>query len=395
MQGRRWIILAGVVLGRVAFGVQFQAVASLGPDLVAAFHLDYAGLGRLIGLYMLPGAFVALPGGMLGRRFGDRSVLGIGFALMVAGSLVCGVAAGPAGLGIGRVVSGAGGVVLSVMMGKVIADAFSGGGFVFAMALIVGGFPLGVGACQLLTPPLTAGLGWHGDFFAGAAVAAVAMACFLLGKPPNRLTAAAGGMFPSRRECLLVLIAGLVWTAYNAGYFGFLSYLPSLMAARGHSVGRTGLVMAIATWGNIPLILLGGAAAARVGNMPVFVVGMLALIGGVAGIGLLDAPVLWATLFGTVGAVQASVIVAAGTLSARPENRAIGMGIFYTTYYIGGAAMPALLGHAADRYGSPAGAMLAAAAAALLALPLFALHQLLATRRSGRLAVPVSPAGRA
>ena len=392
MQGRRWIVLAGVVLGRVAFGVQFQALASLAPDLIAAFHLDYAGLGRLIGLYMLPGAFVALPGGMLGRRFGDRATLGSGFALMVAGSLVCTLAGGPAGIGIGRVVAGTGGVILAVMMGKVVADAFEGGSFVIAMAAIVGGFPVGVGACQLTTPPLTRWLGWHGDFLAGTLVALAALVLFLIGEPRRPGAASSGFQFPSRRECLLTLIAGLVWTAYNSGYFGFLSWLPSLMAVRGHPVGLTGLAMAIATWGNIPLILLGGALAARLGNLPVFVIGMAALIGGLVGIALNDAPIAWSTLFGTVGAMQASVIVAEGTLSARPENRAVGMGIFYTTYYIGGAVMPDLLGRAADHAGSPAGAMLAAGAVAMLAFPLFALHQYLASPRRAGLRVT---AGRA
>jgi predicted MFS family arabinose efflux permease len=376
------VILAGVVLGRIAFGMQFQAVASLGPDLVAAFHLDYAALGTLIGLYMLPGAFVAIPGGMLGRRYGDRLVLGGGFALMALGSLACGLAAGTGMLGAGRVVAGTGAVILAVMMGKVVADAFRGPGFVTAMGLVVGAFPLGVGLCQLQTPVLTRLFGWQGDFLAGAVVAAAAFVCFVAGERPRRVLPVAGGaLFPSRRECLLVFIAGAVWTAYNGGYFGFLSYIPSLMAAHGHAIGLTGLVMTIATWGNIPLILAGGALAARFGNMAVFVIGMVAMAGGLFAIGVDDHPVLWAILFGTIGQIQPSVVVAAGTLSARPENRTIGMGIFYTVYYVGGTVLPGLFGHAADRYGSPTGALLAAGAVSLLALPLFALHQRLAAPR--------------
>jgi predicted MFS family arabinose efflux permease len=376
------VILAGVVLGRIAFGMQLQSVASLGPDLVAAFHLDYAALGTLIGLYMLPGAFVAIPGGMLGRRFGDKAVLGAGFALMTLGGLACGFAPGPASLAVARVVSGCGGVILAVMMGKVTADAFAAGGFVLAMGLVVGGFPIGVGLNQLLTPVLTRAFGWHGDFLMGAAVAGAAFVCFLAGGPPGRRHVLRGApLLPSRHECLLVFLAGAVWTAYNAGYFGFLSYIPSFLAARGQSVALTGLVMAIGTWGNIPLILIGSALAVRFGNMRVFTVGMLALIVGLMGIATTAYPVSWAILFGTVGAMQASVIVAAGTLSARPEYRTIGMGIFYTTYYVGGTVLPGLFGHAADRAGSPSGALLAAAAVAVLALPLFWLHQHLARPR--------------
>ena len=77
-------------LARIAFGYQFQTVASLGPTLVNGFGLTYAGLGSLVGAYMLLGTFVALPLGLLGRRFGDRWVLGAGLLLMTAGACVSG-----------------------------------------------------------------------------------------------------------------------------------------------------------------------------------------------------------------------------------------------------------------------------------------------------------------
>ena len=67
---RPWAILAALGLGRVAFGYQFQTVATLGPRLVSLFHLTYAEFGALIGAYMLLGAFVALPLGVLGRWLG-------------------------------------------------------------------------------------------------------------------------------------------------------------------------------------------------------------------------------------------------------------------------------------------------------------------------------------
>jgi hypothetical protein len=54
------------------------------------------------------------------------------------------------------------------------------------------------------------------------------------------------------------------------------------------------------------------------------------------------------------------------------------MGVFYVTYYVGGAVMPALCGAAADWAGDPGGALVFAAAVSLLALPLWALHARLA-----------------
>jgi hypothetical protein len=67
----RWAVLALVVVARTAMAVQFQSVAAVGPFLVADLGVSYAELGTLIGLYLLPGAFLALPGGLLATRFGD------------------------------------------------------------------------------------------------------------------------------------------------------------------------------------------------------------------------------------------------------------------------------------------------------------------------------------
>ena len=75
MRVRPWLILAAMVLARIGFGYQYQTVASLGPQLMQLFQFDYATLGTLIGAFMLLGGFLAMPLGLLGRRFGDRLVL--------------------------------------------------------------------------------------------------------------------------------------------------------------------------------------------------------------------------------------------------------------------------------------------------------------------------------
>ena len=51
------------------------------------------------------------------------------------------------------------------------------------------------------------------------------------------------------------MVAGLIWTAYNAGYYGFLSYLPLLLAERQHPASLTALAM--------PLFALHAALARR------------------------------------------------------------------------------------------------------------------------------------
>ena len=61
MGARPWLILAAVALARIGFGYQYQTVASLGPDLMRLFQLDYTTLGTLIGAFMLLGGFAGDP----------------------------------------------------------------------------------------------------------------------------------------------------------------------------------------------------------------------------------------------------------------------------------------------------------------------------------------------
>jgi MFS family permease len=180
--------------------------------------------------------------------------------------------------------------------------------------------------------------------------------------------------WPSGREMALVGIAGLIWMAYNAAWFNFMAWMPSLLAVRGHAPWVADVVLSIGTWANLPAMLVGGWVAARYGRGRVFVAGTIVCTLSVAGPAVLDTPILWGVVFGTVAAMPGGLIVELGALSCRPENRAVGMGIFYITYYIGGAAMPALCGAAADWTGDPGGALVLAGAVALVGIPLWFLH---------------------
>ena len=71
----RWVMLLVIFFTRTALGFQFQSIAALTPFLVAGFDLSFAQVGLLMGLFMLPGVVLALPGGLLGQRFGSLRVV--------------------------------------------------------------------------------------------------------------------------------------------------------------------------------------------------------------------------------------------------------------------------------------------------------------------------------
>jgi predicted MFS family arabinose efflux permease len=377
---RPWLILAALALARIGFGFQFQSVATLGPDLVGLFHLSYAALGGLIGAFMLLGVFVALPLGLLGRRFGDRPILASGLLLMVIGAVVTSAAGAPSGIALGRTMGGVGAVAMIVLQGKVIADFFTGRRFMIGISVSVCAYPIGVGLAQVVLPPVSHAFGWQAAFLTGAVTPLLALVLFLASYRQPAAVAARKADFslPSKRECLLLGIGGLIWTAYTAGYSGYTSYVPSTLAGRGDSAEMIGLVLVIATWGNVPATLWGGDLAARFGGFRIFLIGTAALVIGMAGTALTGGAVGWSVLVGVFGSIHPGVIMAVGTLSARPENRAAGMGLFYTLYYLGGSIGPALCGYTADRMGGPEGGVLAAAAISALAVPLYLLHRRLA-----------------
>jgi predicted MFS family arabinose efflux permease len=375
--GRHWGTLWAMALARIAFGYQIQTVASLGPDLRAAFGIEFATLGTLMGLMQLPGVVAAIPSGFLARRFGDRDVIAWGMVAMVIGSLISAMAGGPVGIGVGRVIAGFGAVALTVLQPKAVADRFTGASFNIAMGVLVGAFPIGIGLGQLTHSRLSALYGWPAAFVAGAVVAGAALVVLMLTWRDVAGLLSRAMNWPSRREMLLVFIAGMIWTSFNAGYFNFLGYLPSVIRDRGHPSWVADVAIGVATWGNLPMMLLGGAVAARLGAVPVFIAGTIMEVIAVSGLAWTDWPLLWGVVFGTFGAMHAGIIVGWGTMSVRPENRAVGMGIFYTTYYIGGTGIPALCGAAADLAGDASGAFLCAAALTALALPIWWWHRTL------------------
>jgi hypothetical protein len=272
-------------------------------------------------------------------------------------------------------------VAMIVLQNKIIADGFSGRHFMFAISVSVAAYPIGVGLAQLVLPPLALAYGWQTAFLSDSVPMAVALALFLGSFRPSPHAAPMPRRFamPSARECLLLAIGGLIWTAYTAGYSGYTGYVPSLMAARGEGLALTAVVLTIATWGNVPATMAGAGLAARFGAFRVFLLGTAALVVGMAGAALLDWPVVCALIVGIIGSFHPGVIMAVGTLSARPENRAVGMGLFYSMYYAGGTVAPAFCGWAADMTGGPEGALLAAAAISALAIPLYMLHRRLAS----------------
>jgi MFS family permease len=212
----RWIILTILFTVRTVMGIQFQSVASVSPFLIKELEIDYTRLGVLIGLYHLPGAFLAFPGGLLGKRFGDKRVVMSALVLMAIGGLIMGASASYALSGTGRLLSGFGGILLNVLLAKIIADWFAGKEIITAMAILVSSWPFGISLGLISLGKLETVLSWQLVMYLTAAACFIALALMaaLYRTPPEarekRETESAGVKL-SGQELYLVILAGLIW----------------------------------------------------------------------------------------------------------------------------------------------------------------------------------------
>lgn len=122
----RWGILAALFAVRATMAFQFQSIAAVAPLLTSEYGVGLADVGILIGLYFAPGIALALPGGAIGQKFGDKATVMGALLLMLAGSVTMASATSWNLQIAGRLVGGAGGVILSVQMTKMLTDWFSG-----------------------------------------------------------------------------------------------------------------------------------------------------------------------------------------------------------------------------------------------------------------------------
>ncbi len=348
-------------------GFQFQSVASVAPFLVDDFRIGYAQVGVLMGLYLLPGAVIALPGGMLGQRFGERRLVLSGLALMAGGGLVMSASESFAAASAGRIVSGIGGVLLNVLLAKMVADWFRGKEIATAMGVMLTSWPIGMGLALASLGTLAAAHSWRGAVHLTVVAAAVAFALMLLfyrdppGAPvegPGRLTL---GLAP--RELLLAAIGGLGWGVFNASYVVVLSFAPAFLAVDGRSVGAAGAIVSLGIWVTLVSIPLGGLLADRLGRPNLLIgAGSLSVALAMLAFPYFDSPALWCVLVGILAGASPGALMALLPKVLSPTALAPGFGVYYTVFYLSMAATPGLAGGLRDHYASPAAPLFFAAA---------------------------------
>ena len=356
--------------------------------IVDDLGISYAKLGTLIGLFDAPGIVVALAGGYLGQRYGDKRLVLIGLGLMVIGGIIGGstldfeISAGS------RIVAGAGTVLLGVLITKMVADWFAGRELVLAISIVLASWPIGIGAALSTQGALAEALGWPAVFYATAALSLlglVLVAVFYHRPPYSKATGTGdpvgGKIGITKREIALVSVAALIWVLFNEGLIVLVSFGPTLLEGRGFSISDAGRLVSLSTWAYAAATLAGGGMVQWIGRSNlVMVVNFLAMIAALALVPYTDLLYLLFIAIGITTGIPTGAVMALSVEGLAERNRSVGMGVFYAWRYGGFALLQPFAGWTADFSDEAATPVLFAAVCLTAALACLALFRILQHR---------------
>ncbi len=351
----RWVILAILFVARTGLGIQFQTVGSVSDHIAAEFAISFTEVGTLIGLFMLPGLVLSLPTGYIGRFASDRTLVCFGLACLAVGGALVAVGNSFALAAIGRLICGAGFVFGTVFFAKMVTDWFAGKEIATAMGVLVVSWPFGIAIGQIGHSWLAEAFHWHLAFYAASLFCVAGLLLVLLVYQPPADAPVSGpeqrGQL-SRREFGLVSLAAMVWAAFNAAYIVYLSFVPRLLVQGGFRPIEAAAIASLASWALIISGPLCGQAADRSGRPDMIL--YICLLVAVGALLLLPYSVLAVPLclaLGLIGMAPAGVIMALPGEALKVENRAFGMGIFFSWYFVVTSPAPIIGGWLYDMSG--------------------------------------------
>lgn len=380
----RWVVLALLFVVRAAMGVQFQSVPALSVLYVDQYMIDLATLGFLVALYLTPGIVIAIPGGALAARIGDKQIVTLGLVLMgVGGALMALLPIWEVQV-LGRALAGIGAVFLNVILSKMVAETFAGREVATAMGVFVNSWPLGLALGLLILPAAAENGALETALWVSTAIVVAVLAVFVVFYRPVTTPAGAGPVVrtPLRGAVLGAAIsAGAVWGLFNAAFGILFSFGATLLNERGFGLTQATAALSVVFWAAAISTPLGGFVADRTGRRDL----MLVLVTVGFGITLslsaeVSSPYILFALVGFISCLAAGPIMSLPAQVLTPGNSSLGMGVFFTVYYVAIAIGPILAGAVADALGTARAAFHFGTGMLVLTLLAFGAFQIFAAK---------------
>jgi len=355
-----------------------DALYLLMPIWAEAFGLSLTQIGALKAAYSGALACFQVPAGLLSERFGERVLLWTGTVAAGLGYLAIGLADGFVMLIAMLVFAGLASGVQYPLSSALVARTFADGNRRAALGVYNFAGDLGKIGAPLLVGAFVFVIGWRGaSAFYGALgiLAGVALFCVLrrieigavVPRAPDEAPPRGWGI---RNRPAFAAISGIAMID-SATRYGFLIFLPFLLAERGAGVGMVGIALALTFAGGAAGKLVCGLVAERVGTVRLVVLTEIATGAAILLVPVLPTyaimallPVIGLALHGTSSVLYGTV---AELVDESRPSRAYGL--VYTLGIGAGAASPVLFGVLGDSAGVAA-ALTGMGILALCALPL-------------------------
>jgi MFS family permease len=358
---QRWNVLVILFTVRLSMAFQFQSVASLSPALMKEYGVGLGDIGLLISLYLAPGIAFALPGGEIGRRFGDKRVVLVGLVLMMVGGLLMALAPSWHWQVAGRIGAGIGGVLLNVLMSKMVTDWFAGKEIATAMAIFVNSWPAGIALCLFLLPVIAAAKGVAAALLLTTAFCAFGFlllaVLYTTPSQPGSAAAPPAAAWPRPPAIRAMVVAGTIWGLFNAALGMVFGFGTVLLVERGWSLAAAGSATSLILWIVSLSVPFGGVLADRSGkHVEIMLIGFALFATALLMATRTGAVIPAFVALGFVGGLSAGPIMSLPARVLTAPVRAVGMGIHFTLFYLLVVAAPIVAGVLSNHIGTAAAA---------------------------------------
>jgi MFS family permease len=230
------VVFAAVFGASVVATFNQTKVPPLIPVLVQALDLSLVEAGLLMSIFSIVGVVLALPAGLLFRRFGPRRTGLVSLGCLVVGSLLGSVAPNGTWLLATRFLEGVSMGATAVLALSTIAAWFPAGVRGVPVAIFSTWIPVGNLAMLLVAPPVYEAWGWRAVWLVGAAAA---LACWVFYALVVELPASAAESRhtagASWHEGLLnpgAWLLSVSFAAYQFTRVGLLTWVPTFLVVQ-------------------------------------------------------------------------------------------------------------------------------------------------------------------
>lgn len=358
--GKRWGILGLTYLAMLAYAIPYYAPAPVLPLIIEELKLWHAQAGLLMGLFALPGIAVCIPAGMLADRYGVKPVAVLSALVIALGSVIVALGYSFPVIVIGRILTGAGALTMSVVATKSVAQWFVRHELGIAMGIFNTGVPAGIILAFNGLGALGYTFGWHTSVWVSASVPVITLVGFLAvyspppSNPEGRDTKTTGLFLQLKGAGLPIWLVGLAWLWFNAASVSLLTFGTDYFISRNFSPAVAALLGSCYAAGYLVMSPVVGylqhRGVAKEALLAIGGLGLAALVFAVPRVP--SGAILLMLAAGIIGSFIPVPVFSLPTDMLKPEKLGMGFGIVSTSSILGALVGPYVVGLARDITGS-------------------------------------------